>query len=148
MAADKPITRVRDSELDFDDELFYRWCGAPFTGIGYEDIPGTGLSEISYRYGVQEGPARDWYPSGVLKGESCFRENMLHGASREYAEDGTLITEALHEYGILVQRRERDRSGNLVTTFALRPDSDTYPLLERYRREKGWPSNGSFDQPG
>lgn len=141
MATSNSDLRVPDSELDFDDELFYRWRGAPFTGIGYDDIPGGGLSEINYRYGVQEGPARDWYPSGALKGESYFRENVPHGISREYAENGTLVMESFHEYGILVERRERDASGELVTTFVVSPDSKTHATLERYRREKGWPAS-------
>lgn len=59
MAASNSDLRVPDSELDFDDELFYRWRGAPFTGIGYGDIPGGGLSEISYRYGARERRERD-----------------------------------------------------------------------------------------
>lgn len=142
MEANGRELRVPDSELDFDDELFYRWHDSPFTGVGYENLPGGGVSEISYRYGMQEGPARDWYPSGSLKGESHFRENVQHGISREYAEDGSLIMEATYEYGILVKRRERDEGGRMVATFALGPDSDTYSLLDRYRREKGWPESG------
>jgi antitoxin component YwqK of YwqJK toxin-antitoxin module len=134
-------TRVPDSELDFDDELIYRWRGSLFTGIGYEDTPGGGVSEINYRYGVQEGPARDWYPSGTLQAESHFRENVPHGVAREYAEDGTLIQEAFHEYGILIERREISAAGEMVTTFLIDPDSSTYPMLERYRREKGWPNS-------
>ena len=137
MPANQPEVRVPDSELDFDDELIYRWHGSLFTGIGYEDVPGRGLSEISYRYGTQEGPARDWYPSGALKGESHFREGVLHGIAREYAEDGTLLKEASHEYGILVGRQERDVSGEMVTTFTLDPKGQTYATLEQYRREKG-----------
>lgn len=145
VTANEPELRVPDSELDFEDELFYRWRGAPFTGVGYEEIPGGGLSEVTYRYGVQEGPARDWYPSGALKGESNFQENVQHGTSIEYAEDGTAITEASYEYGILVERKEQDEDGHLVTTFVLPPDSETFALLERYRREKGWPGSGLFN---
>jgi hypothetical protein len=141
VAENQPEVRVPNSELDFDDELIYRWRGSLFTGIGYEELPSGGLSEISYRYGVQEGPAHDWYASGAIKGESHFRENVLHGIAREYAEDGTLTKESHHEYGILVERRERNGTGEISMTFALDPDSYNYALLERYRRERGWPTS-------
>jgi antitoxin component YwqK of YwqJK toxin-antitoxin module len=140
MTAGQPEARIPDSELEFDDELIYRWHGSLFTGVGYEDVPGVGLSEISYRCGVQEGPARDWYPSGVLKAESHFHDNVLHGITREYAENGILTKESFQEYGILVNRRERDENGDMIPTFALDPADQAYNLLERYRREKGWPA--------
>jgi hypothetical protein len=134
------VARVPDSELDFDDELIYRWRGSLFTGIGYEDVPGVGLSEISYRYGMQDGLARDWYPSGAIKGESHFHDNVLHGTVREYDENGILLKESYHEYGILVERGERSANGEMVRTFRLDPGDHAYNLLERYRREKGWPA--------
>jgi antitoxin component YwqK of YwqJK toxin-antitoxin module len=136
---DKPEPIVPDSELDFDEDLVYRWHGKLFTGIGYEDRPGLGRSEVSYRYGVQEGPARDWYPSGTMKSESFFRENVLHGVTREYREDGALEKEVLYEYGIRVEEKERNDRGEMIAKFGLDVGDKKYKLLERYRREKGWP---------
>lgn len=139
MTQDKPELIVPDSELDFDEDLTYRWRGELFTGVGYEDIPGRGRSEVSYRYGTQEGPARDWYPSGTLKGESFFRENVQHGARREYDQGGVLIKESFYEYGILVREKERDACGEMIAKSILSPGDKNHELLERYRREKGWP---------
>ena len=40
---DHPVTRVPDSELDYDEELTYRWRGELFSGVGFDDSP-SGLS--------------------------------------------------------------------------------------------------------
>lgn len=79
MARDGEPVTVPDSELDHDEELVYTHHRQRFTVIGFEDAPGGGVSEISYRDGMQDGVARDWYPSGALKGEAQFRENVQHG---------------------------------------------------------------------
>jgi MORN repeat variant len=140
--AGEALARVPDSELDYDEELVYRWRGELFTGIGYDDTSPSGLSEVSYRDGLQDGPARDWYPSGALKGESDFRENVLHGTVREYNEDGVLASEVSYEYGIMLARSERNESGEMIETFRIGADSPSHALLERYRRDKGWPRVG------
>lgn len=136
-SADGSVTRV--PELEYDEELIYRWRGELFTGIGYDDGSPTGLSEVSYRYGVQEGPARDWYPSGALKAESYFRENVQHGVAREYAEDGEVRSEAVYEYGILLSKSARGVDGEYRRIYKLADDSPNRRLLEGFRMEKGWP---------
>jgi antitoxin component YwqK of YwqJK toxin-antitoxin module len=136
----EPEARVRDSELEYDDELTYRWHGSLFTGVGFDEAEDGSRSEVTYHYGVQDGPARDWYPSGVLKGESWFRDNVQHGITREYSQDGNLSEEISFEYGIMVYKLKRDQSGHMIETFRIDPDSQNYSRLERYRREKGWPA--------
>ncbi|WP_239311924.1 MULTISPECIES: toxin-antitoxin system YwqK family antitoxin [unclassified Frankia] len=134
------VARVEDSELDFDEDLIYTYRGVLFTGIGYEEVPGHGFSEISYRQGMQAGPARDWYPSGALKGESYFWENVLHGPLREFDEDGNVQFEAVYEYGILVSSLRSDASGAVVESSEISDESPNFSLLERYRRERAWPA--------
>lgn len=56
----EPEARVPDDKLDFDSDLIYYYEGRPFTGTGYSQDPGHGLSEISYVNGLQEGVSRDW----------------------------------------------------------------------------------------
>src|SRR5258708_17903846 len=138
---DRPAVRVPDSELEYDEELVYRWRGELFTGIGYDSTSPDGLSEVSYRYGAQEGPARDWYPSGALKGESQFRVGVPHGTPREWDEDGAVSTEAVFAYGILMSRSERGGDGQLRRVFLLAENNPNGRLLERFRREKGWPES-------
>jgi hypothetical protein len=100
-----------------------------------------GRSEVSYRDGVQSGPARDWYPSGSLKGESWFVEGVLHGAAREYDESGVLVEESLYAYGILISKRTRERGHRLVEREWLDPRSEAGQMLERLRRERRWPED-------
>lgn len=69
---------VPDSDLDFDSDLVFTLNGAAFTGIAYEETPELGRSEISHRDGLQEGPAREWNPAGVLTGESNHVQGVLH----------------------------------------------------------------------
>jgi hypothetical protein len=86
---------VDHADLDYDGELIFTYEGQPFSGVAYEDVPGKWYSEVTYRAGMQEGPARDWYPSGSLKGESYHHENALHGISREFDETGRLRSEEI-----------------------------------------------------
>lgn len=74
--------RVPHEELDFDENLIYFHNRVRFTGIGYEDSPVRGLSEISYRDGYQDGPSRDWYPSGTLKVSGCFTHRHRPGGGQ------------------------------------------------------------------
>jgi antitoxin component YwqK of YwqJK toxin-antitoxin module len=140
MPLHEPGLRVADSEIEYDDELTYRWNGELFTGIGFAEDADGAKSEVSYRYGVQDGPARDWYSSGVLKGETWFRENVQHGPVQEFDQGGKLLIEESFEYGIKVWRSELSKDGELVETFRIGPGSSNFGRLERYRREKGWPS--------
>ena len=125
--------RVRDDQLDYDDELIYTFRGEKFTGIGYEEVPGRGVSEISYQDGLQDGPARDWYSSGILKGESIYRRNLLHGHVREFRENGSLILDKEYEYGILIQSVDYNDSGDTISTSSLAESSPNYSRLQRLR---------------
>ncbi|HUZ39634.1 MAG TPA: hypothetical protein VMV17_25205 [Streptosporangiaceae bacterium] len=140
MAAGEQVRRVPDSELDFDNELIYRWRGQLFTGIGYDDTSEAGLSEISYRDGLQDGPGRDWFPSGGLKAESWYLENTLHGFSREFNEDQVMVSEEIYEYGILVRRTRWDDAGSEVESWNIDPGGPGFARLQRYRAEKRWPA--------
>lgn len=131
--------RVRDNQLDYGPDLIYYLAGARFTGIGYEDVPGHGISEISYRDGFQDGPARDWYPMGALKSESWYHENMRHGYSREYNEHQVKVLEEVYEYGILIRRTRWDDAGREIEAWEIDPGGPSFARLQRYRAQKRWP---------
>ena len=130
------VMRLPHSELEYHQNLVHRWRGKLFTGVGYDDTSPSGLSEVTFHNGAQEGPARDWYPSGVLKGESFFRESVQHGVAKEYSEDGEVASEAVYEYGILLSKSERGDDGELREVYVLAAESPNRRLLERFRRER------------
>jgi hypothetical protein len=132
------LPRVPDSELDFDSDLVFTRAGEPFTGVAFEGNPDGGRSEITYRDGIQEGMATDWYPSGQLKEESSYVQNVLHGHARAFDADGRLIAESIYEYGILVSTARVDLSDDLTFVEEIDPDSLNARLLDRYRKEKNW----------
>ncbi|MET4159340.1 hypothetical protein [Agromyces sp. PvR057] len=128
---------VSDAELDYDSDLVCTFGGAPFTGTAFEESPSLGRSEISYRDGLQDGLARDWYPTGMLKGESEFVQGELHGAVREYRPDGQLAEESRYEYGIRVLHRVYSPDGSVIEASEINATSEEADLLLRLRRERG-----------
>jgi antitoxin component YwqK of YwqJK toxin-antitoxin module len=124
---------VPDESLDYDEELIYTYRGQRFTGVGYSDVPGHGRSEISYVQGMQDGAARDWYPSGQLKYEANYRENARHGTTREYGEDGSLIVEALYEHSVLVKSTRYDKCGVVVDSYAISERDPNFVRLQHLR---------------
>jgi antitoxin component YwqK of YwqJK toxin-antitoxin module len=129
---------VRDSELDYDSDLVCTLDGEAFTGTAFDESPDLGRSEVSYRQGIQEGPARDWYPSGVLKGESHYIQGVLHGTRKEFDEGGHLVAEARYEYGICVLARRFSSDGTVIASEELDPNGDTARRLDRLRSEHRW----------
>lgn len=131
---------VPDSELDYESDLVCTLEGVPFTGTAFEETPVLGRSEISYRDGIQDGMARDWYPSGIIKGESKFVHGVLHGVAREFHTSGALAEESHYEYGIRTLHRTYAPDGSLVASEELDDGSNEADLLQRMRRERGWPT--------
>lgn len=124
--------RVPDELLDYDEESIYTYEGERFTGIGYADVPGHGLSEISYVDGVQDGPARDWYVSGQLRYEANYKRNVRHGSTRQFREDGSLVSESVYDDGLLVRSVTVDADGNVVDHYENLGSSPNSPQLRQF----------------
>jgi hypothetical protein len=132
------VLRVPDDDLDFGPDQVMHYHGVPFTGISFEDDKG-GRAELQYRNGLQDGMAREWWPSGQLKEETPYREGFAHGVIRAYDDAGRLIQESLREYGILLRRTTYDEDGAVETEdIQLDPNSYHYKSLQMYRSRLGW----------
>ena len=131
---------VPDTELDYDSDLVCTLNGVPFSGTAFEESSLLGRSEITFHDGLQEGPARDWYPSGVLKGESQFVQGTLHGTVKEFRPDGALAEVSRYEYGVLVFRLTLAADGSVIEAEEVDASSDEADLLQRLRRDCGWPT--------
>jgi antitoxin component YwqK of YwqJK toxin-antitoxin module len=123
------VERVPDEELDYDEDLVYLYAGKRFTGIGFDEAPGVGRSEISYVDGWQEGAARDWYPSGKIKAEYMYHKSSRNGLSREFREDGTLISEEQYVASLLVHAVYFDGDGVATEEFDLPRSDPSYPAV-------------------
>lgn len=76
---------------------------------------------------VYHGVQRDWYTNGGLSGMHTYHNGWRHGVSRVYNPSGHLLTEAMHDMGILVGKQSFwDGQGNLlqVKDYGLPRDSD------------------------
>ncbi|NLU80950.1 hypothetical protein HCA58_21860 [Micromonospora sp. HNM0581] len=129
--------RVPDELLDYNEELFYTYNGDSFTGIGYADVPGCGLSEISYVDGAQDGAARDWYLSGQLKYEANYKLNARHGVTREFREDGSLALEMTYDHGVLLWSVKYDGQGKVADHYEISEDDPKLLQLKRHREYGG-----------
>jgi antitoxin component YwqK of YwqJK toxin-antitoxin module len=131
------MKRINDDLLDMTDELVYLYEGELFTGIGFElGLDNRIISEISYKNGFQEGPARDWYESGELQSEAYYKENSLHGASKEWYKNGKIKSEALYEFGVPLEYKEWDEDGKVVNEFQLSKDDIRFKLLEDLKKSR------------
>jgi antitoxin component YwqK of YwqJK toxin-antitoxin module len=131
------VLRVPDDEIEYDNDLTYSYRGKPFTGVSYDDVPGHGLSEVSYVDGLQDGPARDWYVSGQPKSETLFRRNVRHGLSRVFREDGTLASEEIWDLGIHIRSSIFGEDGTERIAFELSEENPNYRILQRHRGQVG-----------
>ncbi|WP_147445533.1 toxin-antitoxin system YwqK family antitoxin [Corallococcus aberystwythensis] len=118
------------------DELLQMCCeGVPFTGVAVEfHLNGARRSEIEYVQGVQSGGSRDYSLEGVLVYEARYLNGGLHGLVREWFPNGCVKSEAQYEFGIEVNYREWNTSGELVESRAISPESQLFPILKDRRR--------------
>ena len=128
--------RVNADLLDLQDYVAY--CeGKPFTGVAVEYRPdGTVWSEITYRFGLEDGPARDWYENGMLRSESMAKLGVTNGISKEWQPDGTPKTEKVIELGYCTHSREWGETGRLIKESKLDENSSNYELLIAARAQE------------
>jgi antitoxin component YwqK of YwqJK toxin-antitoxin module len=63
-------------------------------------------SLVTYRYGVEDGPQREWYEDGTPKSELTVRRGMIVGVARDWHADGRLARERVFdERGNLASER-------------------------------------------
>jgi antitoxin component YwqK of YwqJK toxin-antitoxin module len=121
-------------EILEDEELVARLDGQLFTGVAFEENgPGGVTSELTYVDGVQEGPARDWYESGQMKGLTSYHRGTQHGEEKEWHPDGSRKLGAVYEFGVLLERKEWSEDGGQTENYVL-PES--HPLREMIRLTK------------
>jgi antitoxin component YwqK of YwqJK toxin-antitoxin module len=69
-------------------------AGRLFTGTAvefWED--GSVASELPFRFGIQHGVMRSWYPGGQLQEETPYVSGRVRGVSRRWHPNGVLAEE-------------------------------------------------------
>lgn len=127
------MLRATEDELDYSDEQARLYMGEPFSGIAYDELNGTVISEVLYKNGAREGIARFWYPSGALSTEEVYAKNTRHGLCTEWYENGSLKLQAMYEHGIIINKTEWDASGAITKKYVLNSSSPGYELLSLRR---------------
>jgi hypothetical protein len=121
---------VSDDDIHFDENMIAYHQGHPFSGTIWEDHPVDGRSEVQYKNGFEDGTTRSWYPSGILRKEIRYRQNVPHGKCVEYGESGERIRESIYDSGIWTQTTEF-RDGRAVEVKRITPDHPHYRFLKR-----------------
>jgi uncharacterized protein len=59
--------------------------------------------------GLKQGDWKDFYPTGNIKSEKTFRDDLLHGYYKEYDMKGNLVLTMLYENGAIVKSNVEDQ---------------------------------------
>lgn len=106
-ADEPPLPRIdlQVSTVEWDDGARLRHDGHAFTGEAViHGYSGEVTSLVTYRYGVEDGPRREWYEDGTPKSELTVRRGVILGIARDWHPDGRLARE-----------RTFDERGNLAS---------------------------------
>ena len=108
-ADEPPLPRIdlQVSTVEWDDGARLRHDGHAFTGEAVtHGYSGEVTSLVTYRYGVEDGPRREWYEDGTPKSELTVRRGMIVGVARDWHPDGRLARERVFdERGNLASER-------------------------------------------
>ena len=129
------LKRVPRSEISYEQDARYHHNGGWFTGSAVSSQKGI-TEEQEFRNGFRWGPAHAHNAAGTLIMESNFRMDLLYGVQREWDDDGGLRYEAWYEHGVLVEEKEWDGRGGLVSH---RGPHAPGPHLADMRRRYGTP---------
>lgn len=127
------MNRSRDSSREATKSRVSTASRSP--GCGYEPANGARPeSEIEFVEGLQHGAARDWYPTGQLRGRTEYLKGVRHGREEEWFETGAKAMRASWEYDILVEKTVWTPSGHEVEHYRLREDDPLFATLTALRK--------------
>ncbi|MFI9385111.1 pentapeptide repeat-containing protein [Kutzneria sp. NPDC052558] len=95
-----PLPRIdlQVSTVEWDDGARLRHDGHAFTGEAVtHGYSGEVTSLVTYRYGVEDGPRREWYEDGTPKSEQTVRKGVVVGVARDWRPDGRLARERIFD---------------------------------------------------
>jgi hypothetical protein len=132
------MKRVLNSEIDYPGDGLYYHEGKRFTGMKYSlnEDEGWLEAESEYMEGLPSGLTREWAgpDRDPLVYEGQFRGGVLHGRSRRWDNDGTLVEDGEYAYGFTLWAKMWDEDGNLIDDYKLKASDGNYTQLLKYRQ--------------
>lgn len=130
-------SEVKYDDLEYLSEGIFLFDSRPFTGVAIDrNDRGAVISEVPFVHGLQHGLARAWHGNGRPSLERPYTHGESHGPAHEWFEDGSLKSETIFEFGIMMKQEVRDRAGTVVEMF-VRPSSDQLFQNVLKRRAQG-----------
>ena len=100
---------------------------------------GNVYSEVSYLNNRFDGPWIEYYDNGQVKAYTDYKDNLMHGSLRAYAEDGTLVSEGSVTEGSFTEGNgfiKHTDNGILVQI--------NYYTKEKLTKSEGYRSDGTL----
>ncbi|MEU6857665.1 hypothetical protein AB0B28_02125 [Glycomyces sp. NPDC046736] len=129
---------VPEDEVDLDNDQVYWRAGARLDGVLGERLGNGNFEYLTYRDGIQDGPAGELTPDGDFVYEEWYRGNFRYGITRWFRPDGTIRRAACYEYSVEVWSVEFAEDGRRSTTFRDLSDADRR-VIEIFRRDAPLP---------
>ncbi|MGE5457195.1 MAG: toxin-antitoxin system YwqK family antitoxin [Methanococcaceae archaeon] len=70
--------------------------------------------ETSHKNGKLDGMANFFYESGKIKAREFYKDDQIHGLSKWYYETGEIKSERYYKNGLLISRKDFDKTGRLL----------------------------------
>ncbi len=58
--------------------------------------------------GLKQGVWKEFYPNGIIKSETTYKDDLMHGYYKEYDDHGNLVVTMLYENGAIVKSKVED----------------------------------------
>jgi hypothetical protein len=129
-----PYNEVAYDDLEYTTSGLFLLNGEPFSGATIDrDEAGHKVCEVLFVKGHENGVARSWHSNGQLQGETPYVDGMMHGIRREFSDDGLLRSEEVIEFGTLMRKEVRDRTGQVVDLYERQPFDPLYQNVIKRR---------------
>ena len=99
-------------------------------GVNKNYIDGKLASEVTYKDGVKNGKAINYYPDGTINMEFNYKNGKKHGVYKWYHEDGTLYRESFYNEGLTDSTETIYQNGKIKSISHWKDDLPGIGLVE------------------
>jgi hypothetical protein len=129
------------AEIAYDDlayvEGIFLHNAQPFTGVTIDrDARGRKICEVPFVAGREHGTARSWHPNGRSPAETPYIHGARHGTHRQWFDDASLHVQIENEFGWMMRKQVRSRTGEIVETYERPPSDSVYQTILRKRADQ------------